>query len=416
MDRYARHELCDSSLLDGADAHAGSEREATADLLADIGEVEARKSYLKLAYPSLLAWCVERLKLSRSASLDRIRVARVARHFPAIFEMIADGRHNLSSIRLLAPYLTPETAEDLLRSGANCTFDQVRRLIAQRFPRPWMVGGSEQPVVVQRLENAGAFGKGVLGRSDETPLAPEIYELRAVYGQSTHDKLVHLRDLLSHQIPSGDLAEVLDRALEIAIRQTTKQKFAAVDRPRAASVGNRSSRHIPDHVKRAVLERDGGACTYVSPDGRRCGSTWQIEFDHRVEFGRGGEATVQNVRLLCRPHNQFVAERTYGPGFMEAKRIAAAEARAIATGEPAAPDDPDRRDVICGLRNLGYGANEAEAAAAVCAEMPDGSLEQKFRAALARFRSGTKGAASVSSSGTSTAMPATQPSSRRAAA
>ena len=391
MDRYARHNLSDSSLLDGALSHAGSEREATADLLADIGEVEARKSYLKLAHSSLLEWCVERLKLSRSAALDRIRVARVARHFPAIFEMIADGRHNLSSIRLLAPYLTPETAADLLEAGANLCFDEVRHLIAQRFPRPWLVGGSEQAVVVQRLENIGEFAENALGRSEETPLAPEIYELRLVYGQSTHDKLAYLRDLLSHQIPSGRLEEVADRAFEIAIRQVQKQKFAATARPRASTPNASSdSRHIPDHVVRAVWERDGGACTYVSEDGRRCGSTWQVELDHRVEFGRGGEATVDNVRLLCRPHNQYLAECTYGPGFMQAKRLAAAEARAASRIEAAAAEDPDRRDVISGLRNLGYRAREAEEAAAVCSDVPDATLEQKFRAALQYFRQGTK--------------------------
>ena len=144
MERYARHQLSDSNLLDGADSHAQSERASTADLLADIGEVEARKSYLKLAYSSLLQWCVERLGLSRAAAFDRIRVARVARHFPTIFEMIADGRHNLTSIRLLAPYLTPETAEDLLGAGTHCSKEELLHLIAQRFPRPWLAGGSEK--------------------------------------------------------------------------------------------------------------------------------------------------------------------------------------------------------------------------------------------------------------------------------
>jgi 5-methylcytosine-specific restriction endonuclease McrA len=73
-------------------------------------------------------------------------------------------------------------------------------------------------------------------------------------------------------------------------------------------------------VKRAVWERDGGRCTYVGEDGRRCNSAWQVEFDHRIEVGRGGEPTVDNVRLLCRPHNQYAAEQTYGAEFMASKR------------------------------------------------------------------------------------------------
>ena len=413
MDRYSRHNLSDSSLLDGALAHSSAERGSTADLLADIGEVEARKTYLKLAHPSLLAWCVERLGLSRSAAFDRIRVARVARHFPAIFEMIADGQHNLTSIRLLAPYLTPETADDLLRAGAHRTKEELVHLIAQRFPRPWLAGGSERELVLARVENIGEFAEGALTRSEETPLAPEIYELRLVYGSTTHDKLAYLRDLLSHQIPSGDLAAVTDRAFEIAIAQIEKQKFAATSRPRA-SAGNveSDSRHIPDHVQRAVWKRDGGACTYVSDDGRRCGSTFQVEFHHQIEFARGGEPTEGNVCLLCRPHNQYLAECTYRAGFMQAKRLAAGEARLAATSKPPMPEDPERRDVISGLRNLGYRVHEAEkAATAVCATMADATLEQKFRAALQYFRRGANARAVTAAAPPSPApIPALPPS------
>ena len=38
---------------------------------------------------------------------------------------------------------------------------------------------------------------------------------------------------------------------------------------------------------------------------------------------RGGEATVEGIRLRCRAHNQYEAECTFGVGFMEAKREAA---------------------------------------------------------------------------------------------
>ena len=45
-----------------------------------------------------------------------------------------------------------------------------------------------------------------------------------------------------------------------------------------------------------------------------------LEFDHIEAFARGGEATTANIRLRCRAHNQYEAERTFGAGFMEAKR------------------------------------------------------------------------------------------------
>jgi len=73
-------------------------------------------------------------------------------------------------------------------------------------------------------------------------------------------------------------------------------------------------------VKRAVWVRDGGQCTFVSDKGHRCEARSSLEWDHIQEFARGGEATVEGIRLRCRAHNQYTAEQTFGAGFMQAKR------------------------------------------------------------------------------------------------
>ena len=45
-----------------------------------------------------------------------------------------------------------------------------------------------------------------------------------------------------------------------------------------------------------------------------------LEFDHIEPVARGGASTVENVRLLCRAHNQHAAEQAYGAAFMDSKR------------------------------------------------------------------------------------------------
>jgi len=55
-------------------------------------------------------------------------------------------------------------------------------------------------------------------------------------------------------------------------------------------------------------------------------------FDHRGPVARGGEATAENLRLVCRAHNQHGAERSFGAGFMERKREAARAAGGRAGG------------------------------------------------------------------------------------
>jgi 5-methylcytosine-specific restriction endonuclease McrA len=69
---------------------------------------------------------------------------------------------------------------------------------------------------------------------------------------------------------------------------------------------------IPAQVKRAVWERDGYRCTYVSPDGRRCESRWQLELDHAESVALGGPSTVEKIRGRCRVHNVLHAEEVFG--------------------------------------------------------------------------------------------------------
>jgi len=61
-----------------------------------------------------------------------------------------------------------------------------------------------------------------------------------------------------------------------------------------------------------VHERDGGRCTYRDKYGRRCSKRHDLEFHHQTPFGRGGEHSPEVLCLMCRAHNQLVAEQDYG--------------------------------------------------------------------------------------------------------
>jgi 5-methylcytosine-specific restriction endonuclease McrA len=159
-----------------------------------------------------------------------------------------------------------------------------------------------------------------LPRAKLTPLAPDAYAVQVTVRAGTHDKLRYAQALLGHAVPSGDLAEVLDRALDALIERLERAKFGVGSRSRRG----RSSdpRHIPAAVRRAVLERDGGCCTFTGPTGHRCGERTRLEYDHVRPVARGGEASVENLRLRCDAHNQHEADRVYGERFMRGKRAA----------------------------------------------------------------------------------------------
>src|SRR5262249_31529023 len=83
-------------------------RRVEADLVAHIGEVDARRLYAREAAPSMFAYCTEVLHLSEAEAYLRITVARAARQHPVLLEMLRDGRLHLSGIAKLVPHLSGE--------------------------------------------------------------------------------------------------------------------------------------------------------------------------------------------------------------------------------------------------------------------------------------------------------------------
>jgi len=327
---YSFPHLADPVLLRELAATVAHDRATTALLLAYLAEVDARRLYLPAAYPSMYAWCVGELQFSEDEAYSRIRAARTARRFPAIFDAVAARRLHVSGILALAPHLTPENAEALLAAAAHQSKAGIEALLAERFPR------SECLAMVEAMPAPQLGPERVAAptpRPKVTPVAQERYAAQFMMDKEMHDDLRSVQALLGHQIPSGDLATVFARALKTLRRDLERRKFAATTRPRARTQrSNKNPRHIPAEVKRTVWERDQGQCTFVSETGHRCPARSPLEFDHADPVAHGGEATVSGIRLRCRAHNQYGADCVFGAGFMsekrEAARAAAAERRA----------------------------------------------------------------------------------------
>jgi 5-methylcytosine-specific restriction endonuclease McrA len=354
--RYSLSHLSDESLLRGLTALVAQDCITTAEMLAHVAEVDERKLYLPAGHPSMFLYCVQELHLSEDAAAKRIQAARAARRFPAIFTAVGSGRLHLSGVVLLAPHLVEETAADLIAAAGHKTKSEIEQLLADRYPKSdlltWLAGPpptaaaeehapglvDDAQVVAKSSPDSSQLVPGrVESRARVTPLSSQSVAFQATLSRATSEKLRYAQELLGHQVPSGDLAQVLDRVLDLAITQLEKQKFGATSRPRGDR-GYRSAnpRYIPLHVRRAVWKRDAGRCTFVSETGHRCEARKPLEFDHVLEVARGGEASVDDIRLRCRAHNQYAAECTFGADFMRHKRIAAAEAREVKARAPAA--------------------------------------------------------------------------------
>ena len=348
MNAYSFSHLGDHAMLHELATTVSHDRTTTARMLAQIAEVDARKLCVSAGYSSMYLYCVHELRMSEDVAYKRIQAARAARRFPGILPALADGRLHLTAVVLVSPHLTPEAADELLAAATHKTKAAIELLLAERFPKPDVPTFVRAIEPVHLVEELAAQPQGaravelvpepvvpsvapnspvqmeplpapVPARAKPVPLSPGKFTLQVMVDQATHDQLRYAQAMLGHAVPSGDVAEVLKRALDALVEKLEKQKFARSDRSRPQR-GTPKGRHIPAAVKRAVRGRDGGQCTFVSEKGKRCESRARLEFDHVEPVARGGQATVGGIRLLCRAHNQHAADRTFGTEFMAGRR------------------------------------------------------------------------------------------------
>ena len=161
--------------------------------------------------------------------------------------------------------------------------------------------------------------------------------------ESFMKKVEHVRHLASHRLPAdATLEQIFELALDAFIervdpvarkqRREARGKQAVASQPASQSASQSdNARQIPAALRDEVFERDQGRCTFTGPRGQRCGSKHMLQIDHRVPVARGGESTLENLRLLCAYHNRLESERVMGRSGPKAGAGATATAQATAT-------------------------------------------------------------------------------------
>jgi hypothetical protein len=364
--------MSDRELVEKLEELLREERRLTAAVLLHMGEVEARRLYLPAACSSMFVYSTRVLGMSEDQALKRIRAARAMRRFPAVAAAVESGRLHLTAVVRLTPHLTDNNVEALVAEASGKTKAAIDVLLARLAPRP------DVPPRLDRVAQQGELVREPPGPAEQvvpepprpvgdgtrvTALAPERFALQVTIGAETQQKLLRAQALLRHQVPSGDLADVLDRALDALLDKVEGRKLGKSRTPRVAKPCA-DSRYVPRAARRHAVARDGMQCSFVAEDGRRCEETGFLEFDHVVPVALGGGASVDEVRVLCRSHNQYEAERILGSKAVEAGR-AAREVDA---------------DLVAGLRRLGVTPRDARHA--VAASRGAGDVEERLRAAL----------------------------------
>ena len=279
-------------------------RGVTRRLLVELGELDARRLYLEEACPSMFAYCTTRLGFSEDVAYKRIQAARLGRRFPAALEAFGAGRIHLAGLAILGPHLTKANHRELLAAASGLTKRQIESLVADRFAsaavaRPkGTLRRLRVPVVAgHKRVKIGATGAGAElapgrarisapgegrhhasaaraapAREVETnppdlrstapgaePSSPEtkpsaaaaLYRVSLTVGKEFAEKLETARAHLSHSVPDGDLARILELGLDALLVDKGRIRCAerARDRsPAKPSRGGRTAEPTPGNV------------------------------------------------------------------------------------------------------------------------------------------------------------------------
>ena len=213
----------------------------------------------------------------------------------------------------------------------------------------------EKKSVGECIKEFVAISPKAVIREKRRELTSNITEIKIAVDQELIQKLDQLKALWSHQNPTMTDFELLQKMADICLKHTNpalkkvrvrkeknqpeksktlKQKNesaknsvaleASLQQEESFTLGSAApdlagqvftdlplvsevDRYIPEEIKREVWIRDQGCCTYSG-----CGSQYFLEIDHIQPVSLNGKSTLENLRLLCRAHNQLVAIQQLG--------------------------------------------------------------------------------------------------------
>src|SRR6187397_1606939 len=129
-------ELSNTELLASTRRLIGRSNQLLAELLAHLGEVEARGIHRTRACSSLYAYCIYELRFSEDEAFRRVAAARLVRRFPALLEALASGELHLTGLLLLGPHLTEQNLVEVLARAKHRTKREITKLVRSLDPLP----------------------------------------------------------------------------------------------------------------------------------------------------------------------------------------------------------------------------------------------------------------------------------------
>lgn len=303
--------LSDDELRETLHSSAKSENEYKILVLHLMAEFDRRRLYAKENKSSLFEYCTTVLKFSAGSTQRRIDTMRAMKLIPEIEQKLVTGELNLSSVSQAQKLFRHEA-----KVGKSYNIDE-RKVVLQMLENK-SSRECERQIAAISPSSVVKEKRRILSCDDNGETKTEM---KVVVDGQLVKKLDKIKALLSHKNPRMTDRELLEEMADVVLAKLDPQQKALRAVKRVTKKNENShptsdvdprrkqskSRYIPAHVKHQVWIRDQGQCSHPG-----CSSDWFLEYGHIHSYSLGGEATVDNIRLLCRAHNQREAIDQFG--------------------------------------------------------------------------------------------------------
>jgi hypothetical protein len=204
-------------LLENIKKLSSEERKITTEVLHHLREIENRKLHLEMAFSSLFEYCVRELKYSESQAQRRISAMRLIRDLPEVEDKIKDGSLNLTNAAKIQSFLNQSKKDEkplnllekkeLIQKIENKSTRECELELIKLSPEPFIT------------------------KSKERIISEEYTELKITIKKDLKSKIDHVKNLLSHQNPNGDLNKLLELMCDIVIKKKDPSQRRASTAP-----------------------------------------------------------------------------------------------------------------------------------------------------------------------------------------
>jgi 5-methylcytosine-specific restriction endonuclease McrA len=257
--------LKDNQLLENFSHVVKQEREAISAVVAHLAEIEKRKLYAKSGYPSLFTYVTKKYHYSESAAFRRIQAARLSLKFPHLLELLENGKLNLMSLSLVAPYLTEGNEKEVIANVIGKSKREVEFLISSITQKPIEIRADKirrisikKPILEAQVSKTSASsGLDLLKCEHKENAAQDLFKFEGENAQKVTTtggsgikeerevwvkidffakeglatKIERAREILRHKHPQGKLGDIFDEVLEFYLeKKAPERKIARIEK------------------------------------------------------------------------------------------------------------------------------------------------------------------------------------------